>query len=127
MQVFNFMIVTKVSLHLKSHVFDVSTKIIKEEYGVDVVESLKIVASEKMAVLSLATLCKNQFAEVLSQQHGEYFGFGEHRGSVCYKVITTGIEMVRQCGDDDYHVNLKTNVKTVSRGNNLKRTLKLRC
>ena len=34
--------------------------------------------------------------------------------------------MTLKCGDHDYRLNLKSNVKTVSRGNILKRTLSLR-
>ena len=42
------------------------------------------------------------------------------------RAVTNDIEMERQCGDHDNRLRLKPNVKTVSRGNILKKTTQLR-
>ena len=73
-------------------------------------------------------------ATILSRQRGIYYGFGEHKKEFDVfeqarnidRAVTNDIEMERQCGDHDNRLRLKPNVKTVSRGNILKRTTQLR-
>ena len=51
----------------------------KIEYGWEVVESLKVAASKQMQeCISLANIIKKTMAEVISRQHGKYYGFGNH-------------------------------------------------
>ena len=110
-------------------------QIIQNEYSIDVVESLKVAAIENMKEsIVLGNIIKKEMATVLSRQRGKYYGFGEHGNEFNVfeqapnidRAVTNDIEMERQCGDHDNRLNLKPNVKTVSRGNILKRTTELR-
>lgn len=111
---------------------------VKDEdyYGDEVLDCITAIAAKrKEECESLANLMRHKMAEVLSMQRGKYYGFGDHQdkkyhvfdqSSKIDDVITQNIQLERECGDHDHRLKKKGSLSTVSRGNILKKTTKLR-
>ena len=110
--------------------------VIKEEYGSQVIESVKARAIEHIdECITLANILKGEMAAVLENQRGKEYGFGSNPNSEYYvfdqafgidKAITNNIELERQCGSHCNRLQKKPSISTVSRGNILKGTSELR-
>ena len=110
-------------------------KDVKENYGIDVVQSVKKITNIHMTdCISLAAKILPELASVLSMQRGKYYNFGEfateyHVFDQCENIDLTpvhNLQMERQCGDTDQRLKKKPNINTVSRGTVLKETKFLR-
>ena len=119
---------------VSKYVFDT---LVKTEYGVEVVQSMKKEAAAERIdeCIHLANILRIKLADVLERQRGEYYGFGQKQSEQYYvfdqvfgvdKTVTNNLELERQCGGHCNRLNKKANIATVSRGNLLKRTIELR-
>ena len=107
----------------------------KTEYGNDVVMTITDTASEYLDdYIKLANRIRVKLADVLAQQRGGYYGFGDKKKEYFVfdqapnidKTITNNIEQGRQCGDSDNRLKKKPSIQTICRGVILKRTTALR-
>lgn len=110
-------------------------KSVKENYGIDVIQSVKDIANMHINdCVLLASKILPELSLVLAMQRGKYYDFGEfateyHVFNQCENIDLTpvhNLQMERQCGDTDQRLKKKPNIETVSRGTILKETQSLR-
>ena len=106
----------------------------KTEYGIDVIMAITETAIVyKDDAIKLANKICVKMADVLTQQRGGYYGFGQKdqeyyvfdQAPNIDQTTTNNLEQERQCGDADHHLKKKPSISTVSRGVILKSTVAL--
>ena len=107
----------------------------KHEYGVEVTEAVTETAALAIDdAVALANKIRLKLAEVLAQQRGSFYGFGDKEPQYYVfdqaehidQTITHNLEQERQCGDADHRLKKKSSLPTISRGIILNRTTEMR-
>ena len=107
----------------------------KNEYSEEVIKAVSDMAREHIDDCTmLGNIVRSKMADVLAQQRGKYYGFGDapkefyvfDQAENVDSAPTHNLEQERQCGGHDNRLHKKVNLQAVSRGNILKLTTKLR-